>query len=244
VTPTFLSAGRPVRKPALRHEKRRTAWIRCSVPRRFAFCLLADFGHFARCGIINGARGRPRRPRRAGRGYRQRRRHHAGHCPGERDGPGGHAVTRTDGGRRPGFAVRAFQFLSPDLTLTRQAEDGAHLSADQPLMAVSGSARPSWGRTRRAEFRSAPVWRSHADGAIRGRRKGTRAQILDTRKTTPGWRRFEKYAVACGGGHTTGSACTTWSSSRTTISPPCGTSRPMPSRWPSAVPCPLPATAR
>ena len=30
--------------------------------------------------------------------------------------------------------------------------------------------------------------------------KGTRAQILDTRKTTPGWRRLEKYAVACGGG--------------------------------------------
>jgi len=25
-------------------------------------------------------------------------------------------------------------------------------------------------------------------------------QILDTRKTTPGWRSFEKYAVACGGG--------------------------------------------
>src|SRR5207247_2296478 len=30
--------------------------------------------------------------------------------------------------------------------------------------------------------------------------KGTGAQILDTRKTTPGWRRFEKYAVTCGGG--------------------------------------------
>jgi nicotinate-nucleotide pyrophosphorylase (carboxylating) len=30
--------------------------------------------------------------------------------------------------------------------------------------------------------------------------QGTRARILDTRKTTPGWRRFEKYAVACGGG--------------------------------------------
>lgn len=29
---------------------------------------------------------------------------------------------------------------------------------------------------------------------------GTRAQVLDTRKTTPGWRRLEKYAVACGGG--------------------------------------------
>ncbi|MEI8292081.1 MAG: carboxylating nicotinate-nucleotide diphosphorylase, partial [Verrucomicrobiota bacterium] len=30
--------------------------------------------------------------------------------------------------------------------------------------------------------------------------KGTSAKILDTRKTTPGWRRFEKYAVVCGGG--------------------------------------------
>jgi nicotinate-nucleotide pyrophosphorylase (carboxylating) len=30
--------------------------------------------------------------------------------------------------------------------------------------------------------------------------EGTEAQVLDTRKTTPGWRRLEKYAVACGGG--------------------------------------------
>lgn len=29
---------------------------------------------------------------------------------------------------------------------------------------------------------------------------GTRAQVFDTRKTTPGWRRLEKYAVLCGGG--------------------------------------------
>ena len=35
---------------------------------------------------------------------------------------------------------------------------------------------------------------------------GTNAQIYDTRKTTPGWRRLEKYAVVCGGGknHRTG----------------------------------------
>ena len=31
--------------------------------------------------------------------------------------------------------------------------------------------------------------------------EGTRAVILDTRKTTPGWRMLEKYAVRCGGGH-------------------------------------------
>ena len=30
--------------------------------------------------------------------------------------------------------------------------------------------------------------------------QGTGARILDTRKTTPGWRAFEKYAVRCGGG--------------------------------------------
>jgi nicotinate-nucleotide pyrophosphorylase (carboxylating) len=35
---------------------------------------------------------------------------------------------------------------------------------------------------------------------------GTKARIYDTRKTTPGWRRLEKYAVKCGGGwnHRTG----------------------------------------
>jgi nicotinate-nucleotide pyrophosphorylase (carboxylating) len=31
--------------------------------------------------------------------------------------------------------------------------------------------------------------------------EGTQARIYDTRKTTPGWRRLEKYAVRCGGGH-------------------------------------------
>jgi nicotinate-nucleotide pyrophosphorylase (carboxylating) len=30
---------------------------------------------------------------------------------------------------------------------------------------------------------------------------GTKARVLDTRKTTPGWRVLEKYAVRCGGGH-------------------------------------------
>src|SRR4051812_45330311 len=30
---------------------------------------------------------------------------------------------------------------------------------------------------------------------------GTRARLYDTRKTTPAWRRLEKYAVRCGGGH-------------------------------------------
>ncbi|MDP6717236.1 MAG: carboxylating nicotinate-nucleotide diphosphorylase, partial [Pirellulaceae bacterium] len=31
--------------------------------------------------------------------------------------------------------------------------------------------------------------------------QSTKTKIYDTRKTTPGWRRLEKYAVGCGGGH-------------------------------------------
>jgi nicotinate-nucleotide pyrophosphorylase (carboxylating) len=41
----------------------------------------------------------------------------------------------------------------------------------------------------------ATLTRRHVDAVA-----GTRAVILDTRKTTPGWRILEKYAVRCGGG--------------------------------------------
>src|SRR6476619_6787610 len=41
----------------------------------------------------------------------------------------------------------------------------------------------------------ATVTRRYVDAA------GGKAQILDTRKTTPGWRLLEKYAVRVGGGH-------------------------------------------
>ncbi|MDP6554688.1 MAG: carboxylating nicotinate-nucleotide diphosphorylase [Pirellulaceae bacterium] len=42
----------------------------------------------------------------------------------------------------------------------------------------------------------ATLTRKYVDAIV-----GTSAQIYDTRKTTPGWRRLEKYAVGCGGGH-------------------------------------------
>ena len=42
----------------------------------------------------------------------------------------------------------------------------------------------------------ATLTRKHVDAVA-----GTGARIFDTRKTTPGWRRLEKYAVRCGGGH-------------------------------------------
>src|ERR1700722_15134244 len=42
----------------------------------------------------------------------------------------------------------------------------------------------------------APLTRRYVDAVA-----GLPVQILDTRKTTPGWRLLEKYAVRCGGGH-------------------------------------------
>jgi len=46
---------------------------------------------------------------------------------------------------------------------------------------------------------------------------GTRAAIYDIRKTTPGWRSLEKYAVRCGGGRSHRAGSTRQCSSRTII---------------------------
>ena len=69
------------------------------------------------------------------------------------------------------------------------------------MLEVSGSARAILGAERVAlnfvqRLSGVATLTAQFVDAVRG----TRAQILDTRKTTPGWRRFEKYAVACGGG--------------------------------------------
>ena len=70
------------------------------------------------------------------------------------------------------------------------------------------------------EFRAASQRHCHSDLSLRRGGRGTAVQILDTRKTTPGWRLLEKYAVRQGGGHNHRWACTMAFSSRTTISPP------------------------
>jgi nicotinate-nucleotide pyrophosphorylase (carboxylating) len=99
------------------------------------------------------------------------------------------------------FAARAFQTLSSSLLLTMEAEDGARLAADRPLMNIRGPARAILGAERVAlnfvqRLSGVATLTAQYVDAI----KGTHVKILDTRKTTPGWRRFEKYAVACGGG--------------------------------------------
>ncbi len=80
--------------------------------------------------------------------------------------------------------------------------DGQPANAGQELLRVTGPARAILTAERVAlnfvqRLSGVATLTAQFVTAI----KGTGAKILDTRKTTPGWRRFEKYAVTCGGGH-------------------------------------------
>ncbi len=99
------------------------------------------------------------------------------------------------------FAEAAFAELSPALKIERLARDGQSLKTGDVLLRLSGPARPILSAERVAlnfvqRLSGIATLTAQFVDAVRG----TRAQILDTRKTTPGWRRFEKYAVLCGGG--------------------------------------------
>jgi nicotinate-nucleotide pyrophosphorylase (carboxylating) len=99
------------------------------------------------------------------------------------------------------FAQTAFGELSASVQVERPVRDGARLETGQTLLRISGSARALLSAERVAlnfiqRLCGVATLTSRYVDAI----AGTRARILDTRKTTPGWRRFEKYAVTCGGG--------------------------------------------
>lgn len=99
------------------------------------------------------------------------------------------------------FQQLALLTASPAVTIEWHTEEGARVSPDQRLCTVCGSARSIL-----TGERSALNFLQLLSGvATRTRRyveavKGTRAQIVDTRKTLPGMRRAQKYAVTCGGG--------------------------------------------
>jgi nicotinate-nucleotide pyrophosphorylase (carboxylating) len=99
------------------------------------------------------------------------------------------------------FAETAFSELSPKIKINTLARDGQRVKAGDSLLKISGSSRALLSAERVAlNFVQRLSGVATATAQFADAVKGTRAKILDTRKTTPGWRRFEKYAVACGGG--------------------------------------------
>jgi nicotinate-nucleotide pyrophosphorylase (carboxylating) len=99
------------------------------------------------------------------------------------------------------FAAEAFRQLAPASKLVRMAADGHRLDAGQTVLEVCGPTRAVLSAERVAlNFVQRLSGVATATARFVEAVSGTPVKILDTRKTTPGWRRFEKYAVACGGG--------------------------------------------
>jgi nicotinate-nucleotide pyrophosphorylase (carboxylating) len=94
-----------------------------------------------------------------------------------------------------------FRQLDPRVSVVWQAADGSPIAADSIVCELTGPARSIVTGERTAlNFLqtlsgTATVTRTYADLVA-----GTRARILDTRKTLPGLRLAQKYAVRCGGG--------------------------------------------
>lgn len=100
-----------------------------------------------------------------------------------------------------GVAELAFRLMSPRVKVRRLMRDGQRARRGSRLLEVSGPARALLGAERVAlnlvqRLSGIATLTARFVQAVRG----TRARILDTRKTTPGLRRLEKYAVRCGGG--------------------------------------------
>jgi nicotinate-nucleotide pyrophosphorylase (carboxylating) len=101
----------------------------------------------------------------------------------------------------------SFRTLDPDIAIEIYIEDGGKVGAGDAIARISGAARAMLTAERVAlNFMGrmcgvATLTRRYVDSVSR-----TRAKIVDTRKTTPGLRALEKYAVRCGGGqnHRTG----------------------------------------
>lgn len=93
-----------------------------------------------------------------------------------------------------------FQQLDPAVKVTWHTQDGAALKADDLLFTLSGSARSLLTGERTAlnfvQTLSGTATISHAYAQ---KVAHTSVTLLDTRKTIPGLRSAQKYAVACGG---------------------------------------------
>lgn len=110
--------------------------------------------------------------------------------------------------REPGVASgmevfsRAIRALDEGVIVEAEVADGDSFNAGQRLATVTGPARPVLTCERTAlnlVQRMSGI--ATATAAYVKAVEGTRARIVDTRKTTPGLRALERHAVRCGGGH-------------------------------------------
>src|SRR5215475_10915298 len=94
-----------------------------------------------------------------------------------------------------------FRKLAPDIGITAHERDGAAVAAGDALMTIAGNARAILAGERVAlNFLGHLSGIATATAAFVARVAHTRTRVTCTRKTTPGLRALQKYAVRCGGG--------------------------------------------
>jgi len=94
-----------------------------------------------------------------------------------------------------------FQLLDPDIQVRLLVADGEAVRAGQRLLDLEGSAAALVAGERTAlnlAMRLSGI--ATATAELAAALQGTGVRLADTRKTTPGLRLLEKYAVRCGGG--------------------------------------------
>ncbi|MDX6358648.1 MAG: hypothetical protein QOH37_1702 [Nocardioidaceae bacterium] len=100
-----------------------------------------------------------------------------------------------------GIASLVFLRVSPEVVVDARRPDGSRVAAGDVVMRVAGPTRALL-----TAERTALNFASHLSGVATATDSwvaalaGTRARVLDTRKTLPRWRALQKYAVRCGGG--------------------------------------------
>jgi nicotinate-nucleotide pyrophosphorylase (carboxylating) len=99
------------------------------------------------------------------------------------------------------LARLAFELIDPNIAMKVGIEDGAKVTAGGVIARVSGRARGILMAERTAlNFLGHLSGIASAAASIVAAVRGTKAKIVCTRKTTPGLRAVEKYAVRAGGG--------------------------------------------
>ena len=99
------------------------------------------------------------------------------------------------------LAIEAFRQRDPSVSIREDSHDAREIDRGDTILLLNGNARGILGAERVAlnfmqRLSGIATLTAQYVHAVRG----TGARILDTRKTTPGWRRLERYAVRCGGG--------------------------------------------
>jgi nicotinate-nucleotide pyrophosphorylase (carboxylating) len=95
----------------------------------------------------------------------------------------------------------AFQLVDPAIVMTRHVPDGTKVEAGEVIATIEGASRGLLTAERTAlNFLGHLSGIASVTGGIVEAIAGTKASIVCTRKTTPGLRALEKYAVRAGGG--------------------------------------------